>query len=63
MRSHKFIIFGYDHYNALGVVRSLGEKGISPIVILHKTLVKDPSLVPNCRYASKVHIVDDVDEG
>ena len=63
MKSHKFIIFGYDHYNALGVVRSLGEKGIAPIVILHKTIVKDASLVPNSRYASVVHIVENVDDG
>ena len=63
MREHKFIIFGFEHYNTLGVIRSLGEKGISPIVILHKMNIKDPSLVPNSRYASKVHVVDDVDEG
>ena len=63
MRDHKFIIFGFEHYNTLGVIRSLGEKGISPIVILHKTNIKDPSLVPNSRYASKVHVVDNVDEG
>ena len=41
MREHKFIIFGFEHYNTLGVIRSLGEKGISPIVILHKTNIKD----------------------
>lgn len=35
---HKFIIFGGDGINALGVVRSLGEKGINSYVIrLHPT--------------------------
>jgi len=63
LMKYKFIVFGFEHYNTLGVIRSLGEKGIAPIVILHKTNVKDPSLVPNSRYASKVHIVEDVDEG
>lgn len=63
MREHKFIIFGFEHYNTLGAIRSLGEKGISPIVILHKTIKVKPSLVPNSRYASIIHIVDNVEEG
>ena len=38
MHSHKCIIFGGDGVNALGVVRSLGEKGIKSYVIrLHPT--------------------------
>ena len=35
LRKHKFVIFGSDHYNTLGAVRSLGEVGIRPDVILH----------------------------
>ena len=31
---HKFILLVVDHYNPLGIVRSLGEEGIIPIVIL-----------------------------
>lgn len=63
LRKHKFIIFGFEHYNTLGVIRSLGEKGINPIVILHKTNSKDPTLVPNSRYISTIHVVSDVNEG
>jgi D-aspartate ligase len=63
LRKHKFIVFGFDHYNTLGVVRSLGEKGISPIVVLHLTHLKEHCLVPNSRYLSKIYIVDDVNEG
>lgn len=63
LRKHKFIIFGFEHYNTLGVIRSLGEKGINPIVILHKTNIQVPTLVPNSRYISKIHIVNDVNEG
>lgn len=38
LHSHKFIIFGGDGINALGVVRSLGEMGIKSYVIrLHPT--------------------------
>lgn len=25
---HKFIVFAIDHFNSLGIIRSLGEKGI-----------------------------------
>ena len=28
-----YIIFGFEHYNPLGIARSLGESGIKPIVI------------------------------
>ena len=31
---HKHILLCGDNYNSLGIIRSLGEKGISPIVIL-----------------------------
>ena len=55
---HKFIVFGFDHYNALGAVRSLGEKGIRPILIIHKELNKRPMLAYNSRYIDKHHIVD-----
>lgn len=63
LKKHLFIVFGFEHYNTLGVIRSLGEKSISPIVILHTTTVKDPSLVPNCKYISRLHIVESVEEG
>lgn len=60
---HKFIVFGFDHYNALGAVRSLGEKGIRPILIIHKELNKRPMLAYNSRYIDKYHIVETVADG
>ena len=29
LQNRKFIVFGIDHYNPLGVLRSLGENGIN----------------------------------
>ena len=31
-----YIIFGFEHYNPLGIARSLGESGIKPIGIIIK---------------------------
>ena len=57
---HKFIVFCGDHYNPLGVVRSLGEKKIYPIVIL---VAKNPHTVNLSRYAKKIHRVIDIESG
>lgn len=59
--SHRFIVFCEDHYNPLGVVRSLGEEGIKPDVILvasHK-----PHLVTNSKYKGEVFVVKTIEEG
>lgn len=63
LRKHKFVIFGSDHYNTLGAVRSLGEVGIRPDVILHPHYSDVPHLTNNSRYVGKVSIVNSVDEG
>jgi D-aspartate ligase len=58
---HKFVVFCEDHYNPLGAVRSLGEAGITPDVILvchHK-----PRLIVNSRYVGAVQKVGTIDEG
>ena len=60
LRTHKFIVFCGDHYNPLGVVRSLGEKKLHPIVIL---VAKRPHIVNLSRYAKKIHRVDDIESG
>ena len=49
-----------DHYNPLGVVRSLGEKGIRPIVILNS---KRPHLINVSKYPQKIHLVNSAEEG
>lgn len=63
LRKHKFIVFGFDHYNTLGAIRSLGEAGFAPIAIVHTAVRPNPHLVPNSKYASSVHIVNYVTDG
>lgn len=58
MREH--IVFGFEHYNPLGIVRSLGECGIQPIAIVIKS--KD-HLLSKSRYLKKVHYVSSIEEG
>lgn len=55
----KIIVIGMEHYNPLGLVRTLGKNGIEPdyIAIKHKSEV-----VSKSRYVSTVHHVDTVDE-
>lgn len=58
--AHKFIVFCADHYNPLGVIRSLGEEGIRPIVIV---VARKPFLVNHSKYISKCHVVQTMEEG
>lgn len=37
LKEHEHIIFAMDHYNPLGLVRSLGEEGLQPIVIAERS--------------------------
>ncbi len=59
VKSHKFIVVGEEHYNPLGVIRSLGEKKIKPIAIILKTQNKYQARVASLsKYISKLIIVD-----
>ncbi len=60
LNKHKFIVFALDHYNPLGAIRSLGEKGIMPIFIAVKHRV---DIGVKSKYLSSVHKVDSVEEG
>ena len=57
---HKFIVFCGDHYNPLGAVRSLGEEGIKPIVILE---AEHPVMINHSRYVGRLHQVQSIEEG
>ena len=57
---HLVIVFAIDHYNPLGVIRSLGENGINPIYIAVKHRV---GLGTKSKYVEKVHAVDTIEEG
>ena len=60
LTKHEFILFGDEHYNPLGVVRSLGEGGINPVVIVQK---HKPHTTSASKYVKTKHIVDSEDEG
>lgn len=57
---HKFIVFCGDHYNPLGICRSLGEEGIYPIVVLTDA---NASLVNHCKYVEQIYRVNSNEEG
>lgn len=59
-KNHLVIVFAIDHYNPLGVIRSLGENGIRPIYIAIRHRVE---LGVKSKYVSKVHQVENVEEG
>ena len=60
MENRLFIVFAIEHYNTLGVIRSLGEMGIRPVYIAEKG--KSTVSSASC-YVSKCHFVDTVEEG
>jgi len=57
---HKHICLVEDHYNPLAIIRSLGEEGIKPIVLLCS---KSPHLVPFSKYIGELHQFDTILEG
>lgn len=60
VKKHKFIVFGEDHYNPLGICRSLGEEGIPVIAVL---VGKNPCLINHCKYVKTLHLVNTEEEG
>ena len=60
MTDHTFIVFALDHYNPLGVIRSLGEHGIRPIYIAVRHRIE---LGTKSKYLQKCHQVESVEEG
>ena len=61
--THRFIVFSVDHYNPLGVVRSLGEEGIKPFAIVIAASGRPPCMIPNSKYLDGVSIVASIEEG
>lgn len=59
-KGHEIIVFGIDHYNPLGIIRSLGEKGINPVFICIKGKAKVAS---SSKYISRLYNVDNYIEG
>lgn len=60
IRKHKHIVFCFEHYNPLDVVRSLGENNISPCAIVIKSSRKITSV---SKYINKCYYVDSIQDG
>lgn len=60
--NYRHIVFGVEHYNPLGLIRSLGEYGIRPIFIV----INDGSVRPfasKSKYISDIYPVASIEEG
>jgi D-aspartate ligase len=61
VRKHKFILFCVDFYNPLGILRSLGEVGITPVtVILNDRKI---FLLNHSKFLKEYTLVDSIEEG
>lgn len=59
LKQHPFIVFGQEHYNPLGIVRTLGENGIRPSVIVYGGGLR---LTSKSKYAARVCSVGTIEE-
>ena len=59
-KNHLCIVMAIEHYNPLGVIRSLGEADVRPVFIAIKGRAKIASA---SKYISKCHFVDNIEEG
>ena len=57
---HKVIVFALEHYNPLGLIRSLGENGVHPIYFSVKRRGPVACL---SKYISTCHFVETVEDG
>lgn len=55
-----YIVFGQEHYNTLGIIRSLGEQKIKPILIVVKGVYK---IASKSKYVQRKIIVDTIEDG
>ena len=54
IHQHKFIICGGDGLNPLGIIRSLGEEGIHPYLILKRDK-KKKSVISASKYIEQIY--------
>lgn len=60
IKLYKHIVFGDEHYNPLGIIRSLGESGITPILIAIKGKTR---ITSKSKYVKEIHFVDSMEDG
>lgn len=57
----EYIVFvSKEHYNPLGIIRTLGEAGIRPVAVIVKG---EPKFIGQSRYVKKAFYVDTTEEG
>ncbi len=57
---HRHIVLCEDHYNPLGIIRSLGEEGIKPTVLLCS---EHPKMIQYSKYIGELHFFPNIKEG
>lgn len=60
LRNHHFFVVGEEHYTPLGVIRSLGENNIKPIVFIKKS--KTTKIASVSKYIFKLYRINDYEE-
>ena len=58
---YNVVVLGEEHYNPLGVVRTLGEAGINPTVVVKRSM--SSRITSQSRYIGELHFVDTYEEG
>ena len=59
-KNHSVVVFATEHYNTLGLIRSLGEAGMGPDYIAVKGKAKVAS---TSKYVNRCYFADSIDEG
>lgn len=60
LKNHKFIVFCEEHYNPLGAIRSLGENGFKPIVVVLKSAYRCASY---SKFIDQCYFIDTIEQG
>ena len=60
LNGHIVIVFALEHYNPLGMIRSLGENGISPVYF---SIKRKREVATYSKYVSKIYRANSVEEG
>lgn len=60
IQGHIVIVFALEHYNPLGLIRSLGENGINPIYF---SIKRREEVATHSKYISKIYRANSVEEG
>ena len=60
---NKVILFGGNHHNGLGIIRSLGRKGIYPDVLIHTDLPEEKCHILKSKYINSYKYVRTCEDG